>query len=56
MKQLMIGDYMLKKFKIAIPIVMAAATFSTASLANALGNFYKDKTITITIPYGPGGT
>jgi tripartite-type tricarboxylate transporter receptor subunit TctC len=56
MKQLMIGDYMLKKFKIAIPIVMAAATFSTASLANVLGNFYKDKTITITIPYGPGGT
>ena len=47
---------MLKKLKIAIPIVMAAATLSTASLANALGKMYEDKTITITIPYGPGGT
>ncbi len=47
---------MLNKLKLALPIVVAAATLSTASLANALGNFYKAKTITITIPYGPGGT
>ena len=47
---------MLKKLKIALPIAVAAATLSTATLANGLGDFYKGKTITITIPYGPGGT
>jgi tripartite-type tricarboxylate transporter receptor subunit TctC len=47
---------MLKKLNILLPVAMAAATLSGVSAANGLGDMYKDKTITITIPYGPGGT
>jgi tripartite-type tricarboxylate transporter receptor subunit TctC len=47
---------MLQKLKYALPVAIAASIVATPTLANKLGDFYKDKTITITIPYGPGGT
>ena len=47
---------MLYKIKLGLPVVLAASKVLTTAMANELGDHYKGKTITITIPYGPGGT
>ena len=47
---------MLNKIKLGLPVVLAASMVLTTAMANELGDHYKGKTITITIPYGPGGT
>jgi len=47
---------MLNKLKYALPVAIATGFVAMPTLANKLGGHYKNKTITITIPYGPGGT
>ncbi len=44
--------------KYTLPIVLAASVTALPALANKakLMELYKEKTVTITIPYGPGGT
>lgn len=49
---------MLTAFKRTLPLAMAAAAGFAAgpALAAGIADYYKDKTITILIGYGPGGT
>jgi tripartite-type tricarboxylate transporter receptor subunit TctC len=47
---------MLNKLKYALPVAVAAGLMATPTLADKIGDHYKEKTITVTIPYGPGGT
>jgi tripartite-type tricarboxylate transporter receptor subunit TctC len=42
--------------KYSVPILFAASIVSVPAQADKLTKLYKDKTITVTIPYGPGGT
>lgn len=47
---------MLQKLKYALPVAIAASMVVTPTLADKLGDHYKERTVTVTIPYGPGGT
>lgn len=46
---------MLKTMKIALPAMLAAGVIAAPAVAD-VASHYKDRTVTIIIPYGPGGT
>ena len=47
---------MFKNRKIALITAMISGIIGSTATANNVADFYKGKTITIAIPYGPGGT
>ena len=50
------GGKMLRKLKYALPIALATSLATGSLQANTLAKHYKGKTVSIIIPYGPGGT
>ena len=47
---------MFKNRKIALITAILSGIIGSTATANNVADFYKGKTITIAIPYGPGGT